>query len=1015
MQGLLKEFQNPSVRYRPLPFWSWNDKLDPELLKWQIQEMKKVGLGGYFMHARGGLETEYLSEEWMECVRECIGEGNRQDLESWLYDESGWPSGFAGGLVTAHGDKYHGRWLTIEDYDPVATNLQTDNILGIYLIDSDQQVTKLETLTSPHAGERVVIIRHHANRDYIDVLNAEAVRLFIEYTHQRYLELFGEEFGTGLLGFFTDEPRLSGSVERDIPWSYVLPDKFQERYGYNLLAVLPALFLPCADYIRVRYDFWQLVSNLFVTAFMKQINEWCEKHNLVLTGHAMMEESLFTQMTSTGGVMPFYEHMGMPGIDWLRRTISTPVVPKQVSSVASQLGRKFVLTESYALSGWNVSFEDLKWIAEWQYVNGVNRMCQHLQGYTIRGLRKRDYPPSLFIQQSWWDEYKIFNDYLSRLGVMLSAGTPVADVLVIHPIRSGWLAYNGQKNAELEKLDRDFIAISEMLSGLHVDYHYGDETIMQGYGVVRGDQFKIGHCSYKVVVLPSMLGVSSHTLQLLKEFVANGGLVISAGDYPTYCDGQVSEELAALKEHVIDCGLDADRLVTALNERQVARLSITEADNQVWDIHYQQRDLGESQVFFLVNHSVDQDYQVTVELPGIGGVQQMQAETGELVAMAFKHQGSNTIVELDFAPRQSYVLLFTTEQTEEYQPSTVKKQLVQLEDSFEITDMDLNSLTIDRCEYRIDGGEWQEPVAVIHLMDQLLNLRRSCDLEMKFSFMVETDPKSLSQFYLVLEDATNFEIIVNGQQLEFKDIGWWKDTSFKKVDIKDYVVAGENQIILKRHFSQSDKVYHVLFGEDVYETEKNQLTYDVELESIYLVGDFGVISKTSPSYGERSASFTAGSFVIVDQPKKLHKGDFIYQGLLFFAGKLILSQRKEIRRQQDARVFLTLKKPDAPLAKLYVNNSLVKTLLWPPYEIDITDYIVDGENTITIELFASNRNLLGPHHHINGELYSVGPESFSGKWSWVEKKSETETTTPEIRQQCYWRDDYCFVKFGIPK
>lgn len=69
-------------------------------------------------------------------------------------------------------------------------------------------------------------------------------------------------------------------------------------------------------------------------------------------------------MTSTAGIMPFYEYMPIPGVDWLRRMIFNPVVPKQVSSVASQLGKKQVLTESFALCGWNVSFGELRWISE---------------------------------------------------------------------------------------------------------------------------------------------------------------------------------------------------------------------------------------------------------------------------------------------------------------------------------------------------------------------------------------------------------------------------------------------------------------------------------------------------------------------------------------------------------------------------------------------------------------------------------------------------------------------------
>ena len=55
-------FDAVPVQYRPLPFWSWNDKLDPDELRRQIRAMHDAGLGGFFMHARGGLQTAYLSE-----------------------------------------------------------------------------------------------------------------------------------------------------------------------------------------------------------------------------------------------------------------------------------------------------------------------------------------------------------------------------------------------------------------------------------------------------------------------------------------------------------------------------------------------------------------------------------------------------------------------------------------------------------------------------------------------------------------------------------------------------------------------------------------------------------------------------------------------------------------------------------------------------------------------------------------------------------------------------------------
>ena len=37
--------------YRPIPFWSWNDKLEEQELRRQVRWMKEQGFGGYFMHA----------------------------------------------------------------------------------------------------------------------------------------------------------------------------------------------------------------------------------------------------------------------------------------------------------------------------------------------------------------------------------------------------------------------------------------------------------------------------------------------------------------------------------------------------------------------------------------------------------------------------------------------------------------------------------------------------------------------------------------------------------------------------------------------------------------------------------------------------------------------------------------------------------------------------------------------------------------------------------------------------
>lgn len=94
------DWQNPGKKFRSAPFRSWNGKLEKEELLHQIRISKEMGMGGFFMHSRIGLATEYMSQEWFEMIHCCIGEAEIQDMDAWLYDEDRWPSGYAGGLVT---------------------------------------------------------------------------------------------------------------------------------------------------------------------------------------------------------------------------------------------------------------------------------------------------------------------------------------------------------------------------------------------------------------------------------------------------------------------------------------------------------------------------------------------------------------------------------------------------------------------------------------------------------------------------------------------------------------------------------------------------------------------------------------------------------------------------------------------------------------------------------------------------------------------------------------------------
>ena len=204
------DFKNISMKYRPIPFWSWNEKLEAEETKRQIKEMYRVGIGGFFMHARGGLQTEYMGEEWFENVGASIDEAKANGMYTWAYDENGWPSGFGGGMVNGLGIEYQQKYLRISKNEP------KENVIG-------------------KTGEYWAY--YEINPFYVDTLDKKVVAEFISSAYQPYYNRYKNE----ITGFFTDEPQIS---RNGIPWSFVFEEEYEKRYGKNIIDDIVALFYP---------------------------------------------------------------------------------------------------------------------------------------------------------------------------------------------------------------------------------------------------------------------------------------------------------------------------------------------------------------------------------------------------------------------------------------------------------------------------------------------------------------------------------------------------------------------------------------------------------------------------------------------------------------------------------------------------------------------------------------------------------------------------------------------------
>lgn len=193
-------FENPTAEYRGTPFWSWNCQLDKNELLWQIEQLKKMGFGGFHMHSRSGMATKYLSPEFMDLIRTCTEKAKSENMLAWLYDEDRWPSGSAGGYITKD-RKFSGKLICFTTHPVEAVSKEVGIREGKpYLLACyDVSLNTDGTLRSyPRIGENAeahgtkwyvyaMAMEEHGwynGHSYIDTLSEEAIDKFIEITHE---------------------------------------------------------------------------------------------------------------------------------------------------------------------------------------------------------------------------------------------------------------------------------------------------------------------------------------------------------------------------------------------------------------------------------------------------------------------------------------------------------------------------------------------------------------------------------------------------------------------------------------------------------------------------------------------------------------------------------------------------------------------------------------------------------------------------------------------------------------
>ncbi|MBE5816400.1 MAG: hypothetical protein E7315_01585 [Clostridiales bacterium] len=924
-------------KYRCIPFWSWNDKLDAKKLVKQVEWMNENGVGGFFMHARGGLKTEYLGEEWFECIDACSKRAQELGMEAYAYDENGWPSGFVGGKLLEDMEN-RDRYLSTSEgeYD--------SNALASYDISGDDIVRVYGPC------EKCLNVYEHYSASTADVLNPEVVEKFLTLTHREYKKRDKYE----LKGFFTDEPQF---YRPTTPYTKMLAPHFKEVYGEDILERLGLLFVNKNGFRDFRYKYWKSMQELMLKNFAEKVYSWCDENGYKLTGHYVEEATMGTQMWCCAGCMPFYEYEHIPGIDFLSKYLSNELLIRQVTSVAAQLGKEQVLTETYGCCGWNVSPLELKEVGESQYVGGVNLMCQHLLPYAEHGQRKRDYPAHYSDINPWVKKnFREFNDYFSVLGKMIATSDEIVNVAMMHPMRSAYFGYNRDNymGFGIGELDEALMALIDKLMHMQIPHHYIDETILAKYGRVEGSSLVVGKCKYDYLIFPKMYTMDKTTEALLKEFVKAGGKVLLTDKRPGYLEGEE---------------FDYDYLNTNTTwEEIISAQPYTMAEDNGIRSTIRREKNGDTFIY-----AVNLGTERTVEINAKGATSFKSYDI-------LKDEYTVIPTRLHFDEGQSYILYLSNEEATE--PKALKP--LYLSKGFEVCGVHSNYFTLDCLRYSLDGVNYSESLHHMGVFDELLKKRYVGRVYLKYEVEIRDVP---SECVLLAEDTNTVSITVNGKKVG-KSCGEEYDALV--YDIADMLKAGMNEIVIEIDYFQSEQVYYALFGENVTESLKNCLAYDTTIEAIYLKGSFGVYGDFTD--GENEDYRCATGLYIGKQKSKIQ--DIVEDGFPFFAGDIVLKQTVNVEDTNSELIIPW----SFHLIDVKVNGEYAGRMMFSK-RLDISKYLKEGENEIEITLTISNRNLYGPFHVLKET--SVGPDTFERMGTWDNGKSSV------------YRDSYSFKRMGV--
>ena len=567
-------FKNPPKQYYPTPFWHLNGEMTNEGIVQQMTDAKlKANFNGVTVLPVGNTLPDFLSEAYFKKFGFILETAKKLDVNVILYDDTGFPSGNAGGQLEKQFPQDVRKTLEKSEVirngpgfwksplpagklmAAVAMNVETLERIDLEGFINERNILEWKV---PKGDWRIMFFSCNTATFWksffpVDYLDTSAVNHFMSLTYDKYAEHFSSYFGNTIqLTFFDDV----GFLRTERTWTNGFNEKFKEINGFDPAVYYPALWYDIGPETEAaRVAFFNTRSELMAEGYPKMVTKWTKKYGLKNTGHPPGNYGI-QPVDMSGDIFKFYRYTDLPLADLIIDYGRGRDGFKLISSAADLYDRPITATEIYGALK-----EDI--------VDSL-MLYRALMEIEARGI-------SFVIPHGmWYDPSKVsisplvspyskklapglpkYSDYVGRTCFMLQGGRRVADIALLYPVASleGGFYFDAADNKRAGSWaypGADYLKISDMLTNeirrdftfIHPEYLATDKYSVQKEKLHLNNMENFQ--DYQIIIIPGGKVISVGALRKIKQFYDAGGKVIATTLLPTL-SAEMGKDLEIVK------------------------------------------------------------------------------------------------------------------------------------------------------------------------------------------------------------------------------------------------------------------------------------------------------------------------------------------------------------------------------------------------------------------------------------------------------------------------------------